>query len=333
MITTVPAEKHLQSGLRPFDPYRDSKQVVELMALAFGDDLSLAGQVVLAEMRRVVRWGSLLGWLSWSGAGGVVPWRGFVWVEDGRVVGNASLRRAPERGGFLVGNVAVHPDWRGRGIAGRLMDVVLDDVAARDGRWVGLEVKVDNQVARRLYERLGFEEVGRTVYMLRPPGMSQVHEPACPLLRRGRSRDGAALVELVKSVIPDRLRPLLELRKRDYQPGWERTLDLWMEGRRESWWVIDEQGVVGGAVRALRERGRRPDWLEVLAAPEHGRFEEILVQQGLACLRGGSRKAIETMLALPADSLIQTLQDAGFRRERVLVQMKLACPRQHDGRE
>ncbi len=325
MVGAMLHGRRLQSGLRPFDPYSDFGPVVELMALAFGDKLTPAGQVALNEMRRLARWRGLLWWLYWPGWDSAAIMPGFVWVEEGRVVGNASLRRAVERGGFFIGNVAVHPDWRGRGIAGQLVEAALDKVDARAGRWVGLEVRADNSIARRLYERLGFQRVGRTVQMLRPAGLSWPRDPLPHLsLRRGHYRDGARLIELVRSIVPDAHRPLLELRRKDYQPGWERTFfDLLLAGRREFWWVVEEEGVICGAVRALRERGRRPDRLEILVAPEYnGRWEAALVQRGMSSLRRVSPKAIETVLMAPTDSLIGALERASFQRESVLIQMR-----------
>lgn len=324
MVGAMLRGRHAPSGLRPFDSHRDFRSVVELIAVAFGDRLTPSGQAALAEMRRVARWGPLLWWLYWPRWGNVMLTPGFVWVEEGRVVGNASLRRAGGRGGFSIGNVAVHTDWQGRGIAGQLMEAALGEIDARGGRWVGLEVRADNHIACRLYERLGFQEIGRTMQLLRPAGLPWARDlPSHPSLRRGHRRDSAGLIGLVQSIVTEAHRPLLELRKRDYQPGWERALDLCFEGRRESWWVVEENGVICGAVRALLERGRWSDRLEILVAPEHsGHLEVVLVQQGMADLRAGSSKMIETVLVVPANSLIDALEGVGFQRERVLIQMR-----------
>jgi ribosomal protein S18 acetylase RimI-like enzyme len=319
-------EGRVQTGVRPFNPRRDVGAVAELVAAAFGDSLDPAEQVALTEMRRTARWSPLLWWLHWptySVIGMTTP--GFVWVEEGCVVGNISLRRALGWGGFFIGNVAVHPDWQGRGIASALMGAALDEIVARGGRWVGLEVRADSQVARRLYERAGFSEIGRTLHMLRPAGLARSrNQPPHPLLRRGRSRDSAALIELVQATVPESQRPLLELRREDYQLDWQRTLDHWLEGRHEAWWVVEENGAIRGAVRALRERGRCPDRLEVLIAAEHrGRFESVLVQQGIADLRGAPRKLVEAMLPAPEATLVAALEAADFQEARLLVQMRL----------
>jgi ribosomal-protein-alanine N-acetyltransferase len=57
-------------------------------------------------------------------------------------------------------NVAVHPEYRGTGIGRRLVEAVLDEARASSARVVFLEVRAGNVVARRLYRRLGFRDIG-----------------------------------------------------------------------------------------------------------------------------------------------------------------------------
>jgi hypothetical protein len=207
-----------------------------------------------------------------------------------------------------------------------LIEAALEDVSARGGRWVGLEVEADNEAALWLYKNLRFCEVGRMRHMLRPAGLRWLAEPPShSLLRRGRRGDSAALMALARAGATDSQRPLLELRREDYQPGWDRALDRWFEGRREAWWVIAERGTIYGAVRALREGGRRPDRLEVLVSSAHeNRFEAVLVQRGIASLRDVHKKAVETLLPKPQQSLLAALQAVDFRELRVLIQMRLS---------
>jgi ribosomal-protein-alanine N-acetyltransferase len=59
-----------------------------------------------------------------------------------------------------VTSVAVRPGFRGKGL-GELLMLALFDIATRLGaRWVTLEVRVSNAVARRLYAKMGFREAG-----------------------------------------------------------------------------------------------------------------------------------------------------------------------------
>jgi ribosomal-protein-alanine N-acetyltransferase len=57
-------------------------------------------------------------------------------------------------------NVAVHPDRRRHGIGQLLMREALREARACAAEAVTLEVRRSNTGARRLYEGLGFEEVG-----------------------------------------------------------------------------------------------------------------------------------------------------------------------------
>lgn len=323
MVAAAFAERS-RTGVRAFEPHRDLEAVVELIDVSFGDRLDPAGRVTLGKMRRLARRSRLWGWL-WPlwGQAGITP--GFVWVAEERVVGNVSLRRAASGNGYLIGNVVVHPDWRGRGIASALMEAAVDNISARGGRWVGLEVRVDNEVAYGLYERLGFREVGTTLHMLRPAGLAWREDaPSLPSLRRGRSRDGDALVDLVHAVVPEKQRPLLEIRQDDYRPSWDRALSQWLKGRRQSWWVVEENDALRGAVRAVREPGRYPNRLEVLVRPEHdGGVETALTQKGVADLGGSTGKDIEARLPNPAGRSAEALESVGFEKLRVLVQMRM----------
>jgi ribosomal-protein-alanine N-acetyltransferase len=71
-------------------------------------------------------------------------------------------------------SVAVAVSRRGRGFAGRLLDLHLRALAGRGTRAVFLEVDDDNVAARRLYARRHFREVARReAYYSRPGGGSR----------------------------------------------------------------------------------------------------------------------------------------------------------------
>ena len=58
-------------------------------------------------------------------------------------------------------NVAVHPDYRRRGIAEKLIMALVQALKERKSHWLMLEVRASNEPAIKLYEKLGFSEVGR----------------------------------------------------------------------------------------------------------------------------------------------------------------------------
>lgn len=59
----------------------------------------------------------------------------------------------------MLENLATHPEHRGRGLASRLVASVFPD-ADEKGVVIYLDTASDNP-AMRLYQRLGFQEVGR----------------------------------------------------------------------------------------------------------------------------------------------------------------------------
>ncbi len=331
---TAACQARLPEGhSRPLDPLHDLDSVVDLISVAFGERLDPAGKATLARMRRFAQSGPFLQW-AWAFLGRATVAPGLVWVVDGRLVGNVSLRRARGWGGYLIGNVVVHPDRRGRGIASALMRRALKAVSRRGAHWVGLEVRVDNHVARGLYERLGFREVGRTYHFLRAAGSVPAASPAhSTRMRRGRRRDGDALVRLMKAVIPAEQRPLLEVQETDYRPGWSRRVEHWLRCEDEVWWVVegrDETGLdeIRGAVRAVHKRGTFPNQVEILVRPGNDvHFEADLVRRGVSSLRGSPNKPIETSLPEATDTSVAALKEAGFQELRVLIQMKRSLGR------
>jgi ribosomal-protein-alanine N-acetyltransferase len=79
-------------------------------------------------------------------------------VEGERLVGYVINSRYVDA--WHVMNVAVDPDYQGRGIATRLLERLFE-LTANDGRrGYTLEVRVSNVDAIRLYEKLGFERRG-----------------------------------------------------------------------------------------------------------------------------------------------------------------------------
>ena len=93
---------------------------------------------------------------------------------EGELVGMAGASwpdRAKIRHVANVYGVYLRPALRGRGIAAALMRALLDELAAGTQiEKVGLTVNQDSPAAIRLYERLGFEVVGRAARDLKLDG-------------------------------------------------------------------------------------------------------------------------------------------------------------------
>jgi len=145
-----------------------------------------------------------------------------------------------------------------------------------------------------------------------------------PGLRRGRRGDAHAIATLARTAILDQQRALLEFREWNYVLGWERALDSLLERRRETWWVVESDRVIQGALWVVHELRQRPDRMEIFVHPaHHGETEAQLVLQGLDTLHGAPKNPIETSIVAPADSTIAAFEQAGFRKFQALTQMRL----------
>jgi len=160
-LTQPQASGHRGDGLQPTHFTRDLHQIADLVELCFEPHMDAGGRSAIHEMHALsyvwpMVWllAALDRWLPGLGSG-------FVWRQAGAVVGNVSLYRAgkhPTLGpGFLIANVAVHPDWRRRGIARALVENAVDKARLEGGRWVALQVEADNAGANTLYQNQGFE--------------------------------------------------------------------------------------------------------------------------------------------------------------------------------
>src|SRR5690606_24980141 len=85
---------------------------------------------------------------------------GYVWIADGKLVGNVSVYPARwpdnQQHVWIIANVGVHPDYQRRGIATQLMRAALDMVRHKGGHMAVLQVDSENVNAQSIYTRLGF---------------------------------------------------------------------------------------------------------------------------------------------------------------------------------
>ncbi|MBK3756335.1 ribosomal protein S18-alanine N-acetyltransferase [Stutzerimonas frequens] len=80
-------------------------------------------------------------------------------------------------------NITVKPQSQGRGLGLRLLEHLMQRARERGGRECFLEVRTSNAPAYRLYERYGFNEVGRRrAYYPSADGREDALVMACTLL-------------------------------------------------------------------------------------------------------------------------------------------------------
>ena len=128
-------------------------------ASSYEDELAFPDDVWIARVKSAYQRDGNLTYFAEVG-GELVGMAGAGWSSK------AKLRHVAE-----VYGVYVSPGMRGRGVAGRLMDRLLAELRSIDQiEKVRLGVTSDNAAAVRLYEKLGFEIVGKARRELKVDG-------------------------------------------------------------------------------------------------------------------------------------------------------------------
>jgi ribosomal protein S18 acetylase RimI-like enzyme len=323
------AHRNVEAGIRRLNPVHDLGQVADVIEEGFGQELTEPGRRALREMRLLSHFKPLLWWLTATSPDFVEYHSGFVWVQDGQIVGTLHVTRPrPFAERWFISNVAVRVGHRGRGIARRLMKAAMAWAQAQGGKVVFLRVRRDNRVAFGLYESLGFETLYDAVdlSLKRVPRVQTPPPDDAITLTPYHPRQWRQVRQLVRAAIPADLRWLVPIRIGDFRPGLTRRLGAWwsalFSGRRVERWVAQHEGKMAGAavVRVARRRGSHSLAFHVHPA-YRGRVEQKLVAGALSRLWPHRNR--ETVVSLPIGfpSLLEVLKRHGFAEGKVLTLM------------
>jgi GNAT superfamily N-acetyltransferase len=321
-VGTLSVSSSKDQGLRPVDLRRDLRAIARLMEICFSDTLDQNGRGAVREMEQLSHSGPLL-WLI----GAMAPqWQmGFVWLENGYVVGNVSTQMSEyDRGTWLIANVAVHPDFRRRGIATALTKAALDLSSRSRAHRTLLQVHQHNATAFNLYHALGFNPVTTRSTWER----ASVLEPPQPAaadydLRPARRDEWEGDFNLAAQYRPAGFNWLRPLRQDDWRPSYWRSFQQFISGiRHEHWLAVSKpDGQLAGACYLLTGQGSH-DEIDLLVSPGHqGRLERPLLALGLRRL-GRRPWSLRIDHPTPDPSAEEVFMEFGFRRLQTLIWME-----------
>jgi len=321
-MTTITASSSTQRpGLRSLNILRDLPTVADLIELCFGETMDIDGQRYLQQLRHAGRDNAFLRWASTAMDTVSVPLSGYVWEEGGEIVGNVSLIPFREAGKqvYMIANVAVHPDFRRRGIARALTVAAMQHALRRQGCEMWLHVRDDNPGVLALYANLGFKErARRTTWVAspKPPPPQGIGKDFTITKRAGR--DWPLVRDWLRHSYPEELDWYLVVPWEALRPGFLPALYRFF------------------ASYEIRER----------AVYRDGELQAALVWQTLggrvdrlwaAAVLPGSQEALETLLLYarstlvwrhsmnldyPASESADAILRAGFQARRTLIWMR-----------
>jgi len=320
MVITFPVSQ-TNSGLRRINPTKDFGQLVELLRIVFGQEAGGEGQF-LGNVSTDQNQNFL--WRFDPNLARLSP--GFVWEQDSKIVGNATLLPSRPSGRYLVANVAVHPDYRRQGIARMLMNAVVEDVQSRQGREIMLQVVHDNQKAVALYRSMQFESLGSMSTW--HSSVSRLHELPehnhffeVQPLSRGRWRDAYYLDR--HSLDPNLNWPAP--RPTDfYKTGiWHRFFGFFNGQKTRAFVTMDTESRLTGLVSICSEWGQ-PHEIAMRIHPQwQGQLELPLLNSAVRYLRYLARRNIRMIHFADDKVMNQLLTKANFRLQRTLTHMRL----------
>jgi ribosomal protein S18 acetylase RimI-like enzyme len=319
---TIPVKTKDHPHLRPLNVLRDLSAVADLIELCFSPTMDNDGQRYLSDMRRASRDDSFLRWASRMTETASMPLMGYVWEEDGRIVGNASLIPFRDRGTrvYLIANVATHPDFRRRGIGRALTERVMKQARDKNASAIWLHVRDDNPGAIKLYQDLGFQEAARrTTWQGSPEPRLALPDIGIEIVPR-HPRFWPIQQEWLRRTYPKDLSWYQSWNTHALRPGfWNWFYLLFIDFNVKQWAAVRN----GELLAALT-------WM-----PQGGRSESLFAATGST---GASSEALMSLLIharrsityppyltldYPADEMADAISAAGFKPRRTLLWMRV----------
>lgn len=316
-VSTIPMAGHI----RPFVARRDLKVVADLIEIGFADTLDDDGHQYLQQMRRSAQILNSSGWGSisdyWSGA----QMSGYVWEDDGRVVGNLSL--IPYTIGmqryFLIANVVTLPEYRRRGIGRQLTMRGIAHARQAGARAVWLQVREENFGAVTLYKSLGFiERSCRTTWRCHST-VSLTEVPADKKILPCQSKHWNIQRQWLHRNYPSELTWHLPIRFKSLQPGLLGALIRCFTNVFVLQWVIEHNGRPQAAV----------SWQSTnlftgvfwLAAPPD--VDESALNALLLYAQRNVPQRKNLVLDYPARQSESAIEQSGFQKHQTLIWMSI----------
>lgn len=321
------------NGLRPLKPSRDLLGVADLIEEAFSSELDRSGRQALREMRWMGRWGKLLLLLDYMSPDENTYLNGFVWEEDGRIVGNTTVSRSSSDGRrWFISNVAVSKAYRGRGIARALMDAALEFVREMRGRVVSLQVRDGNEPAVHLYKTMGFKTTGAVsqFFMKKPMPVPIAPLPAGVRLRPHRldANDAREAFALARLAVPDGIQRETPLKIRNFRLDSDIQIGNFVRmllgvGTRQYWVAETVSGKMIATLNVEPGIWQKDHSLGFMVHPDwRGKIEDALLSRALAHLAKFPSRAILFQHPETDARSVAAIERAGFSKRRTLLWMR-----------
>jgi len=317
---TVPAREQHHPNLRPLNILRDLPAVADLIELCFSHTMDSDGKRYVQDMRRAGSDNSFLKWANRVAESTSLPLTGYIWEENGHIVGNASLVPFRHKGHrlYLIANVAVHPDHRRKGIARALTERAMQHARERKVDDIWLHVREDNLEAIRLYTSLGFVERARRTNWQAATDSHLNYLDADIAITKRNPRFWATQLHWLSRLYPDELGWHIHWNFNSLKPGlWTWLYLIFIDMNIRQWAAVQRDTLLSTLSWIPTGRGE-----SLFAAIGDEWDPEALTQLLIHARRDLYLSYPSVTFEFPVSRFDNAIRDAGFKPLRTLIWMQ-----------
>ena len=316
--SSLEASKHIRS----LDLTRDLYQIADLIEMSFPLHKDRDGQIYLRQLRKSARDMHFLRWLSSMADLSGDRVAGFVWEEDGKIIGNLSLVPFMENGKkiHLIANVAVKPEHRRRGIGRALTIRAVDILRRKHEPRVWLQVRKQDMGAQELYRSVGFvDRFRRTTWRVKPIQLHTTKELGLDeiTVRKRNDADWASQRGWLIPAYPPQMRWNLPVNFHQFEAGPLQEIKNFLDGVNLRHWAIERLGVCQ-AVLTWQKTNTYANNLWLAHSPD---LEPPVLEAALPEILSRLRRRHPLALDLEEGLYSQSLEYLGFKVFRTLIWM------------
>ncbi len=321
-VTTI--TQATTSPIRKVNIRQDLLAVADLIEICFAKTLDDDGREYLRQLRWTARDMNYLAWLQGAAERIASPLYGFVWEGNDRIIGNLSLIPL-NRGGrlvYLIANVAVHPDYRRRGIGRVLTQEALNHLRQRGIDTAWLQVRDDNPVAYHLYLSLGFiERARRTTWLSGPLAPLNQFPPDGVVIERRHRQNWEQQKTWLREIYPTDVRWNLPLNFSRLSPDPIKQFLRWLRSEPQEHWVACRGSrPIGYASWEPMRSSNDALWLATTAAYEDEVILALLPYARSAMAGRGRPLSVNDPAGRASAAFIQ----AGYEHHQTLIWMSVS---------
>lgn len=293
----------------------DLHDLLDVARLSFAQEFEVTGLDPDHAKKMVDQMFGIIGriFLGFSKLFGKEPVKFLVTEVNNKVVGTTMVTKRGKVG--YISTVMVHPTYRRKGIARKLMKNALDHIQKKKMKKAVLHVASTNVPAKSLYTKLGFKEFEKIAYLVGNVDSFSQHENVEGIrIRDFQKNDIDAVYELIKSSEDPKHLETFDFKKKDLKtPFVERVFHFSTENKIVA---LYDNSIIGYAQAIYTTPNEAGQIRNIQVRPEMRSkgIEEMLIYSGINEIRKIETKKVQGTASLKRPELIAAMKRLGFKK-------------------